>query len=170
VTAATTSALIRFRPAVDSDRQFLFGVYASSREAELAPVPWTAEQRHAFLEQQFNAQDHHYRTHYVGAEFLVVLVDGRNAGRLYVHRSTDDILVLDIALLPEEQGRGVGTSILSGLVAEADLSGRSMSLHVEPDNPALRLYQRLGFRVEEEVGVYLRLGRPPGGAGAPAAR
>ena len=135
-------------------------MYASSREDELAPVPWTSEQKHGFLAQQFDAQDHHYRTHYAGAEFLVVEVDGRDAGRLYVHRAADDILVIDIALLPREQKRGVGTSILTNLVSEADESRRSMSLHVEPNNPALRLYKRLGFRVEEAGDVYLRLGRP----------
>lgn len=155
---------ILFRPARDEDRPFLFRVYGSSRAEELAPLPWTEEQKQAFLAQQFHAQDHHYRTYYVGAEFLIVSVDGRDAGRLYLHRTSDDILVMDIALLPWEQRRGVGTSILSNLVAEADRSGRTMSLHVEPHNPALRLYKRLGFRIEESVGVYLRLGRPAGGA------
>ena len=167
---ATPRLDIGFRPALDEDRPFLFRVYASSRKEELAPVPWTPEQKQLFLEQQFHAQDHHYRTCYEGAEFLVILVDGRDAGRLYVYRSPGDILVMDIALLPEEQRRGVGTSILSGLVSEANGSGRSMSLHVEPNNPALRLYKRLGFRVEESVGVYLRLSRPAGGSPQPQAR
>jgi len=166
---ANQSPRVRFRPALDGDRPFLFQVYASSREQELAPVPWTPQEKLSFLEQQFRFQDHHYRTYYEGAQFLIIQVDDRDAGRLYLHRSSDEILVMDIALLPGEQKRGVGTSILSGLVAEADASGRSMSLHVEPDNPALRLYKRLGFRVEESVGAYLRLARPhAGGSPEPA--
>ncbi|MEO8362246.1 MAG: GNAT family N-acetyltransferase, partial [Vicinamibacteria bacterium] len=75
----------------------------------------------------------------------------------------NDLLVMDIALLPAEQRQGIGGRILSDLAAAADTEQRSMSLHVEPQNPALRLYQRLGFRVEEDVGVYVRMVRPPGG-------
>ena len=163
--STTLRADIAFRKATDPDRPFLFRVYASSREEELARVLWSPEEKRAFLEQQFHAQDHEYKLHYRDADFLIVLVAGREAGRLYVGRAGDEILVIDIALLPEERGRGVGTSILSALVAEADESGRSMSLHVEPYNPALRLYKRLGFRVEENLTVYLRLGRPAGGTG-----
>jgi GNAT superfamily N-acetyltransferase len=153
---------IGFRPVLEKeDWAFLLQVYSSTREQELAAVPWTPEQKAAFLEQQFSAQDRHYRAHYLGAEFLVILIDGRDAGRLYVYRSPAELRVMDIALLPGEQRKGVGGRILSSLVAEADREGRSVCLHVERENPAMRLYARLGFRVDAEVGAYLRLVRQP---------
>lgn len=150
---------IQFRAAKGEDREFLFRVYASTREAELAPVPWTPEQKHAFLRQQFAAQDHHYRTYFQGAEFLVIQIDGRDAGRLYLHRTERVLGVMDIALLPGDQKRGIGTRIMRDLIAAAEREQRSLSLHVEPTNPARRLYERLGFVFAEEAGVYIRMVR-----------
>jgi len=124
-------------------------------------VPWDDAQKDAFLRSQFDAQDAWWREHYAGASFDVVLVDGEAAGRLYVHRGPSEIRIVDIALLPEHRGSGVGTSLLRDLLAEADASGKSVTIHVERMNLALRLYERLGFAVAEDKGVYLFLERPP---------
>ncbi len=147
---------VLLRPVREADRDFLEGVYASVREEELRPVPWTAEQKAAFVAQQFTAQHAHYREHYAGAQFDVIEIDGEPAGRLYVFRGKRDIRVVDIALLPAFRGRGVGERLLRALREEAEASGRSLSIHVEHANPARRLYERLGLRVTgEPVGPYL---------------
>lgn len=62
---------------------------------------------------------------------------------------------MDIAILPEFRGAGVGTAILSDLFAEAAAAGKTVTIHVEMYNPALKLYERLGFRRIGEHGVYL---------------
>ncbi|TMK94470.1 MAG: GNAT family N-acetyltransferase [Actinobacteria bacterium] len=152
---------IELRPVEPGDREFLLRVYASTRAEELAAVPWDDAQKDAFLRSQFDAQDAWWREHYAGASFDVVLVDGEAAGRLYVHRGPSEIRIVDIALLPEHRGSGVGTSLLRDLLAEADASGKSVTIHVERMNLALRLYERLGFAVAEDKGVYLFLERPP---------
>jgi ribosomal protein S18 acetylase RimI-like enzyme len=136
-------------------------VYASTRAEELAVVPWEDAQREAFLRQQFEAQDAWWRENYGGASFDVILVDGEPAGRLYVHRGPREIRIVDIALLPEHRGNGVGTGLLEKLLAEGDADGKSLTIHVERMNPALRLYERLGFSVVEDKGVYLFLERLP---------
>jgi GNAT superfamily N-acetyltransferase len=146
---------VTLRPAVDGDRAHLLAVYASTRSEELAPVPWTDEQKAAFLEHQFAAQDHHYREHYDGATFDVIEVDGEAAGRLYVHRGASDIRVMDIALLPAFRGRGIGAALMTSLRDEAEASGRTLSIHVEHVNPARRLYERLGLRAAGEHGPYV---------------
>ena len=104
---------------------------------------------------QFDAQHAHYQEHYPGAAFDVILVDGQPAGRLYVAREDDEIRIVDIALLPEYRNRGIGTRLLRGLQSEAAAAGKPLSIHVERFNPALRLYERLGFRQIEDQGVYL---------------
>jgi ribosomal protein S18 acetylase RimI-like enzyme len=124
-------------------------------------VPWDDAQKDAFLRSQFEAQDAWWHEHYAGASFDVVLVDGEPAGRLYVHRGDREIRIVDVALLPEHRGNGVGTSLLRDLLAEADAAGKSVTIHVERMNPALRLYERLGFSVAEDKGVYLFLERRP---------
>lgn len=154
---------VALRPAVEGDRDFLFRVYASTREAELAPVPFTPEQRAAFLEQQFDAQSAHYGTHYADASFDVVLVDGEPAGRLIVGRWAAEVRIVDIALLPEHRARGVGARLLAPVLAEAEARGAVVSIHVEHANPARRLYERLGFAAAADEGIYLRMERAPGG-------
>jgi ribosomal protein S18 acetylase RimI-like enzyme len=152
---------LRLRPVEDADRAFLVGLYASTRVDELDHVQWEDGARGAFVEQQFSAQDAHYRVNYPGATLDVIEVDGEPAGRLYVHRGPSDIRIMDIALAPDFRGRGVGTSLLRSLMDEADASGRKLSIHVERNNPARSLYDRLGFQVAGEQGVYFLLERPP---------
>ena len=149
------------REAQASDRALLYAVYASTRTEELAVVPWNDAQKAAFLRMQFDAQDRHYREHYPAAAYLVIEDGGQPAGRLYVARSANEIRILDIALLPEYRSRGIGGGLLRELLAEGDRDGKVIVLHVEQENRAQQLYERLGFRRVEDVGVYYRMERPP---------
>lgn len=156
---------VTLRPATDADLPFLSRLYASTREEELAGVDWPQEQKDAFARQQFEAQHAWYREQYAGASFDVVEVDGEPAGRLYVDRWPREVRIVDISLLPQHRGRGVGSALLAALFAEADAAAKPVSVHVERFNPALRLYGRLGFAFREDKGVYLLLERPVGPAG-----
>jgi ribosomal protein S18 acetylase RimI-like enzyme len=85
----------------------------------------------------------------------VIEKDGVSIGRLYVARWEREIRIMDIALLPEHRGAGIGTELLRELQDEARSAGKTLTIHVERFNPALRLYERLGFRQVEDKGVYL---------------
>jgi ribosomal protein S18 acetylase RimI-like enzyme len=152
---------MQLRAAIDADRDFLLALYASTREDELAVVDWDDATRRAFLEQQFSAQDAHYRSNYPGATLDVIQVDGERAGRLYVFRDNGDIRIMDIALAPPFRRRGIGTELLRTLIDEADASSRKLSIHVEMNNPARSLYERLGFLPAGEHGVYVLMEREP---------
>lgn len=145
---------ITFRPVEADDQELLYGVYASTRTEELAPVPWTEAQKEAFLRMQFRAQTLDYQANYPDAERRLILVDGMPAGRLYVDRREDEVRIVDIALLPAHRGAGVGGAILRDLLAEAAAAGKPLRIHVEQMNPALRLYERLGFKRIGDAGVY----------------
>ena len=138
-----------------ADREFLLELYASTREQELAQVDWEDGVKRAFLEHQFKAQDEHYRSNYPGATLDVIEVDAQRAGRLYVHRGEEDIRIMDIAVADGFRGRGIGTELIEELIAEARASERSVSIHVEMQNPARSLYDRLGFVPVGEHGVYV---------------
>jgi GNAT superfamily N-acetyltransferase len=150
---------VELRPVDAGDEELLRRVYASTRERELAVLPWDDAQKEAFLRWQFDAQTRWYGEQYASAARHVVVVDGEPAGRLYVHRCDDEILIVDIALLPEHRGHGIGTALLRDVLAEGDATGRRVTIHVERFNPALALYRRLGFSLVEDQGVYLLLER-----------
>ena len=153
---------IRLRPALAGDEEFLFSVYASERMEELAVVDWDAAQKQEFLWMQFNAQFRYYVEHYRGAEYLVILLDEQPVGRLYIHRRSDQIRVIDIALLPEFQRRGIGSFLLNQVLEEGLKKDLPVTMHVERYHPALHWYERLGFRLAEDKGVfYLLKWSPP---------
>jgi ribosomal protein S18 acetylase RimI-like enzyme len=152
---------VPLRPVRDDDREFLVALYTSTRREELAQVAWDDSVKREFVEQQFAAQDHHYRANYPGATLDVIEVDGTPAGRLYVHRGPSDIRIMDIALAPGFRGRGIGTELLYELMEEADRSDRKLSIHVEMNNPARSFYERLGFAAVGEHGVYILMERAP---------
>ncbi|MDX2149949.1 MAG: GNAT family N-acetyltransferase [Bryobacteraceae bacterium] len=164
---------MRLRPETAEDEGFLCRLYASTRAGEMAAVPWPEGAKQAFLADQFRLQRAHYRTHYEGAEFLIIEIGAEPAGRLYLHRTPGEVRVMDIALTPEWRGRGIGGSLLRSILEEAGRAGAAVTCHVEFNNPARRLYERLGFRLVEERGIYLFLAWRPdvtGGGGAEARR
>lgn len=147
--------LIKLRPETSKDTTFLRRLYASTREIEMAIVPWDAAQKEQFLDMQFRAQREHYLRYYPNASYLVIEIDDRPAGRLYVDRWEGEIRLMDIALLPDFRGQGAGSRLLSDILDEGRRTSRVVTIHVEGNNPARRLYQRLGFEVVEDKGVYL---------------
>jgi ribosomal protein S18 acetylase RimI-like enzyme len=153
----TRTEEVSLRPATADDRDLLLAVYAAYRAEELDQVAWAPGTREAFVEMQFAAQDHEYHRHNPHGSFDVVEVGGRPAGRLYVDRRPGDLRIVDIALLPEFRGRGVGARLLADLQRQAAAEGRVVSIHVEMHNRAASLYERLGFTVAEDLGVYRRM-------------
>ena len=121
---------ITLRAATVDDLAFLAEVYASTREEELRPVPWSDEQKLAFLRMQFEAQHADYHGRYPDASFDVIEIDGTPAGRLYVHRREREIRILDISLLPDHRGNGAGTALLDDLIRESESAGKPLTIHV----------------------------------------
>jgi len=136
------------------DDEFLFSVYASSRTNELELINWSNTQKETFLRMQFTAQYQYYIENYPSAKFQVIVLDGQSIGRLYVDRRVDQIRIMDITLLPNYQRRGIGSSLLNSILEEGAHHHLPVTIHVERFNPALHLYERLGFHLAEDKGVY----------------
>lgn len=134
------------RHAVDADVPRLELLYADTRADEMTLVPWPAEVKRAFVDQQFALQHQHYLHHHADADFLVIEHAGIVQGRYYLdHAGTDDLIV-DICLMAPHRGRGVGRALIQASMREAQARGRGMWLHVLEDNwRARRLYESLGF-------------------------
>ena len=153
---------ISFRPETPEDEPFLYRLYVSTREREMLMVDWPDAEKGRFLRQQFDAQTLHYKKNYENAEYSIILLDGKPAGRLYLHPRPDDLRIMDIVLAPEHRGGGIGTLLLREILDRAAADGHTVSIYVEQENPALHLYERLGFRQIDTYGVYLLMEWRPG--------
>jgi len=147
------------------DESFLRRVYAGTRLEELAIVPWDDAQKDAFLRMQFDAQHRFYHDQFPDASYEIILRDGEPVGRLYVDRREDEIRIIDIALLPEARGEGIGGKLLSDLIAEAGASNKPIRIHVERYNRAMSLYLRVGFAPIGESDLYFLMEWTPGAHG-----
>lgn len=136
-----------------TDNEFLFTIYANTRADEMALVDWSETQKESFQRMQFHAQRQQYQFTYPNAINQIIEFNGVPAGRLIVDRSANETLLVDIALLPDFRNLGLGASLLRSLQAE----GKKISLHVIRSNPAVNLYQRLGFIFVGEEAFYSKM-------------
>lgn len=148
------ASAITLRPIHAEDDAFLRRVYAGTRAAELAATGWDDAQQQAFLRMQFDAQHGYYQQEFADASYDVIEADGAAIGRLYVDRRADEIRIIDIALVPERRGAGIGGGLMRDLLAEVQRAGKPVRIHVERNNPALHLYERLAFVRTGDTGVY----------------
>lgn len=157
------SDLLLLRPLTDADLPFLRVLYRSLREDELRLLP--SDLVEPFITQQFDAQYRHYTENYDTSRYAIIEYHQQAIGRLFVDLWPAEIRVVDIALLPDHRGKGIGTRLLHDLCDEADRDGLVLSIHVERNNPARHLYARLGFLPEEiDNAVYLLMKRPANAA------
>jgi len=137
------------------DEEFLVALYASTREEELAQVEWAEGQKDQFLRWQYGLQRSEYQTRFPDADYYIVLMDNQAAGRIWIGRDHQQIRLLDIALLPEFQNRGIGTILIQRLIDEASQTNKFLRHMVFVlNNDAHRFYERLGFAVIEDLGAY----------------
>ena len=139
-----------------ADEDLLYRAFAATRAAEMALTGWHADQQESFLRMQYDMQRRAYRLQVPNAEYWVIRCDGTGAGRLILNRAHLEIHIVDIGLLPEFQGLGIGSALMAAILEEATQTTRSVTLQVERFNPALQWYERLGFRAAGEGGpIYL---------------
>ncbi|MEZ4903413.1 MAG: GNAT family N-acetyltransferase [Spirosomataceae bacterium] len=150
--------MVTLRPITEVDLPFLLEIYAGTRAQELALVPdWTEEHKRLFVTQQFMAQHQYYQEFYKGADLQLIINEAIPIGRLYVHwnYSPNEVRIMDIAMLPEYRGKGIGSSLLKAILQKGEVLEKIVTIHVEYNNPALQLYERMGFKkVGEFNSVY----------------
>jgi GNAT superfamily N-acetyltransferase len=146
---------------IPDDGDFLLSLYASTRRPELTGLGWTEKEQDAFTRMQFDAQTRHYREAFPHAACSVICVDGTPAGRLITSRSDDEIVIIDIALIPQYRRTGIGTGLVRRLLDEADAGRLRVRCHVLQDSNARRFWEHAGFIPQGSDGVYLAMERAP---------
>lgn len=160
-----TDSTISLRPMAEGDLEFLFQLYASTRVEEKELAGWGDAQWDEFMRMQFTLQHTQYLRNYDRPAFGIIMENGAPVGKLFVDRRADEYRLIDLAVMPEFRRRGIADHLLQALLGEAEARTLPISLHVEKNNPILGYYQRLGFRIEEDKGVYLFMVRSPRGDG-----
>ena len=153
---------IELRPMEALDEAAFRTLYAETREPELQVTAWSPEEKRAFCNSQYCFQDFHYRKYYAEFEPWAICMNGAVIGRLYLARMVTLLALMDITLATAHRGKGIGTALLQDLLQQADRQQLVTRLQVEPNNPARRLYRRLGFvEVGEVAGAYQEMRRQP---------
>jgi ribosomal protein S18 acetylase RimI-like enzyme len=145
------------RSAVPEDREFLFRLYASTRIHEIAPLGWPEAQQEAFLRMQYGAQEQWYRTAYPAADHQIIQINEQAVGRVIVLREAETWHLIDISLVSEHRGHGIGGELIALMIRDCAAAGATLKLQVLKANPALRLYHRLGFTIAGEDQIYVQM-------------
>lgn len=119
----------------------------------MASWGWSAEQKDSFLGLQYNARQQSYAAQFPGARDSIILTDDEMIGRMLVAELAEEIRLVDIAIVPRSQGKGIGTMMIRQLLESARGSGKPVRLHVRVLNPARELYARLGFQTIGDNGA-----------------
>lgn len=144
---------IALRPTRGDDEAFLRELFRASREEMLARVAWTEAQKAGFCRSQYEARDLHYRNFFPGARHSIVELARERVGAMIVARTAATLYLVDVCIAPAFQGRGIGTQLLLGLQEEARSLGVPLTLHVDSESRARRLYARHGFAALGDDGV-----------------
>jgi ribosomal protein S18 acetylase RimI-like enzyme len=146
--AMVNPADISLRPARDGDEPFLKRVHDAARHWEFASLLETgqADLYHQVMAQQYDAQHRFYFANYDTAHYGIIQWTGQPIGRLYVDYRDDEVRVLEIAILPEYRGRGIGRIVMMGICLEAAMRRKPVRLYVHYLSRAQRFYRQLGFR------------------------
>lgn len=139
--------MIETRLAGIEDELFLYHLYASTRRDEVLLWGWEETQTEQFLEMQWRMQKGSYLLQYPDAKQLIISYEGVPAGRIILNRTASVISLVDISMLPSFRKRGIGESVIRQLQREALAESQTIVLQVMSNNRALRLYERLDFKL-----------------------
>jgi len=148
---------ITLREATPGDLDFLKAVFASTRSEELAALGSHSAQAEAFIEMQFNIQQQSYNARYPTAQNSIIVLDDQPVGRMLVDRTEEATRLVDIALLSDFRNRGLGSSLIRGLMDDAAAAHKPLQLSVHKSNPATGLYERLGFVKVGDTGAQFKM-------------
>jgi N-acetylglutamate synthase-like GNAT family acetyltransferase len=151
---------LSFSPIAGSDDAFLLALYASVRADEMAMVPWSDEQKSAFLKSQYDAQHLHYTEKYPQGSFQIIKSGDKKIGRLYTAELADEIRIIDILISSEFRGKKIGTTLIAEILRGADEKNKAVQIYLDADDRSANLFARLGFAPVADEGIYQLWQRP----------
>lgn len=148
-------------PVNESDKSFLVELYASTRTQEMAAVPWSDEQKQAFLQMQFEAQNLYYRELYPNASYNIIKFKDESIGRFYVADLADEFRIIDLAFLPQFFDKGVFIKLVEDVLQKGQALNKPVQIYLESFDPLAKIFADLGFQKVGEHGIYFLWRRAP---------
>ncbi len=148
------------RPEADdgSDEPFLFNLFASQKLPDMALMPLDAAGKEQLLRMQYRSMSASYHRQFPQARFEIVQLNGLRAGRLITDVTAERVYYVDIAILPQCQGGGVATALMTAVLDEPRRLGVPGRVKVMASNFAsLRLCEKIGFTVAGQEPPYADL-------------
>ena len=149
--------MITTRNVCPEDGPFLLRLFVESRRDEFTSLGWPEEQLEPFLRLQYQLQQRSYLTQYPRAKHQIIVWKDRPVGQMLTACLQDEWRLIDISVLPENRGQGIGTSVLRELQNQAFQAEKPLRLNVIHHNTARRLYERLGFRLVADLNPYVAM-------------
>jgi ribosomal protein S18 acetylase RimI-like enzyme len=144
------STRIQFRPACAQDFEYCKRLY-------FAEMAWIIEE----LKLNRTAQTASFDRQWDQSQVRILMVDGADVGWMQSVSREGELFLAQIIVDATFQKRGIGTEAMNHLIAEAESARQALCLDVVKINPALRLYQRLGFRIVGEEELKFNMKRDP---------
>jgi ribosomal protein S18 acetylase RimI-like enzyme len=149
---------ISLRPTRSEDEAFLYQLYKLSRVEEFSAAGLIGAQFDLIMQMQYAARKASYESNYPGAQHDIIVVDGEDAGQIWVFRDDIQHRVIDISIAGPFQNQGIGAAVMRELIAQAKEAGLPLRCSVATNNPgSLRFHRRLGFRITSENQMYYQL-------------
>jgi len=142
------------REATVEDAVFLRTLFMLTKAADFSGPAWSPAERESLLGWQFEARERAYRAQFPSAQRWILVQKNESIGRLLLGLGSSAMRIVDIAVLPSKQRRGVGSQVLEEVIGDASKLGIPVRLMVELRNPARLLYERLGFHEVTCDGVH----------------
>ncbi|MEK6409224.1 MAG: GNAT family N-acetyltransferase [Acidobacteriota bacterium] len=149
----TEAIAVTRRPAVCEDEAFLYELYCSTRSHDLGTAELELQQLGPILRMQFLGQRQQYAVDFPDADHQIILLNGEPVGRSIVERTAEQILIVDLAILSQHTGAGIGTMVVKELQHEARDAAKPLRITVEKSHPALGHWERMGFKKIEETQI-----------------
>lgn len=153
---------ISYRDVVQTDYPYLLELYASTRtDVHLHGSHLSYKQKMDFIKSQFELQDVHYKKFNKKAKFLIVMNNNERIGRLYREDLKDQVSIIELTLHEKVRSQKIGSIIIQNIIEAAHATNKPVVLHAAKDSPEFKFYKKLGFKISDDLGPYLKMATDP---------
>ncbi len=158
MTPAQPAGFVRLRPSTPDDEPFLFSAFCAARCGDFIAAGCTGDHLDLILRMQFRVQQQAYQSRYPESAPDIILATDQQVGTWWVAETADEHRIVDIAILPEFRGKGIGSALVIRLIEKARQTGKPVRSSIAKSNGrSVSFHAHLGFQICGDDGVYIQM-------------